>query len=119
MNPEETVKVTNKTRGTILAHKAHIANTPISRLRGLLGRNGLNQGEGLIIKPCSSIHTWFMRFTIDAVFLNKGNRVVSVARSLPPWRLFGTLFKGKMVIELPAGEATKSQTENGDMIEIQ
>lgn len=118
MESRKTVKVTNKTRGTILAQKAQIANTPLLRLKGLLGRRGLEQGEGLIIEPCNSIHTCFMRFPIDVLFLDKNYKIVSLTSNLSPWRLFGALFSGKIVLELPAGTLAETRTKNGDLIEI-
>ena len=118
MQPKKTVKITNKTRGTILAQKAQIANTPLLRLKGLLGRRGLEQGEGLIIEPCNSIHTCFMRFPIDVLFLDKNYKIVSLKSNLSPWRLFGALFMGKIVLELPAGTLAETRTKNGDLIEI-
>ena len=117
-DPQNTVRVSNKTRGTVLAQKAKIANTPLLRLRGLLGRSFLDQGEGLIIEPCSSIHTCFMRFPIDVLFLDNNNKIVLLANNLPPWRLFGTLFKGKIALELPTGTVIKTETKVGDFIEI-
>ena len=118
MQPKKTVKITNKTRGTILAQKAQIADTPLLRLKGLLGRRGLEQGEGLIIEPCNSIHTCFMRFPIDVLFLDKNYKIVSLTSNLSPWRLFGSLFMGKIVLELPAGTLAETRTKNGDLIEI-
>ena len=109
--------IVNKTRNVILADKAKIAHTPFSRIKGLLGRKGLEKGEGLIIKPCSSIHTFFMQFKIDVIFLDKENKVVAMAFSLPPARIFDTFFRGKLVIELPSGILEKTGTKVGDNIE--
>lgn len=111
-------KVTNKTKNTVLAKEAEVADTFPKRLKGLLGRSGLNIGQGFIIIPCSSIHTFFMKFPIDAIFLDKNNRVVALAESLSPSRLFGSWLKGRLVIELSAGTITKTQTTKGDQIDI-
>lgn len=113
------VRIVNQTRGTVLAEQAEVANTPFKRLKGLLGRQRLKQGEGLIIIPCSSIHTFFMRFSIDAVFLGKDGRVVALAESLPPTRLFGSLLKGKLVIELPCNTISQTKTSLNDCISMQ
>ncbi|MFH0867967.1 MAG: DUF192 domain-containing protein [Candidatus Woesearchaeota archaeon] len=112
------VKIVNKTKNTILAEKAEIANTPLKRMKGLLDKVALEHGEGLIIKPCSSIHTFFMRFCIDVIFLDRNNRVVALTESLSPWRLFGSALKGRMVIELPSGTIAKAKTSINDTIEI-
>ena len=111
-----TKRITNETKGTVLADRARVANTTLKRLKGLLGREALKDGEGLIIIPCSSIHTFFMRFSIDVVFLDRSNRVVAMARSLSPARLFSSMFKGNLVIELPVGTLTKTNTEISDQI---
>lgn len=118
MGLKSLVKITNKTKDTILAEKAQIADTHFDRLKGLLGRASLKQGEGLIIVPCSSIHTFFMKFSIDVIFLNKNYRVVLIANKLPPWRLFGVPFFERFVIELPSGIVKKTNTNIGDLIEI-
>jgi hypothetical protein len=97
----------------VCAHCA-IANTPWTRLRGLLGRGSLAPEEGLLIRPTSSIHMLFMRFAIDAVFLDKELRVVKVVRDLRPWR-FAAARGAKMVVELPAGSAG---VEPGDRLEL-
>ena len=83
-----------------------LAETALARLRGLLGRSGLSSGEGMLLRPASSIHTAFMRFPIDAVFLDRGDRVLKVAPELSPWRMAAC--KGaRAVLELPAGEAQR------------
>jgi uncharacterized membrane protein (UPF0127 family) len=83
-----------------------VGAAPPPRLRGLLGRNGLPPGEGLLLKPAGSIHTAFMRFAIDAVFLDRGNTVVKVASALRPWRT-AACRGARSVLELPAGEASR------------
>ena len=75
-------------------------------MRGLLGRDGLPQGEGLLIKPCGSVHTFFMRFPIDVVFLDRELSVLAVRPEVRPWRTAGTR-GGKVVLELGAGEAAR------------
>src|ERR687896_2706384 len=73
-----------------------VAETPLSRLRGLLGRAQLASGEGLLIRPTSAIHTYFMRFPIDAVFLDRDLVVVKIVSNLRPWR-FAARFGAKAV----------------------
>ncbi len=67
---------------------AEVARTFFERARGLIGRTRLPDGEGLLILKCNAIHTCFMRFAIDATFLDKDDRVVKVVRNVRPWRLF-------------------------------
>ena len=111
-------KIINKTNNTILAERAEIADTPFRRIKGLLGRKALKEGEGIVITRCSSIHTFFMRFSIDVAFLDRHNRIMAMANSLPPARLFSSLFKGKIAIELPAGTLRKTGTKLGNLVEI-
>jgi uncharacterized protein len=108
----------NVTRGTALATKLELAGTGESRRKGLLGRNGLPQGEGLWIAPCESVHTFFMRFAIDLVYLDREHRVKKVRSNVGPWRL-SACFSAHSVLELPAGTIRASQTECGDTVEIQ
>jgi uncharacterized protein len=92
--------------GTVVCERCLLAETPLARLRGLLGRSGLPSGEGLLLRPAGSIHTAFMRFAIDAVFLDATDRVVKVASALRPWRA-AACRGARAVLELPAGEAAR------------
>ena len=67
---------------------AEVARSFLARLRGLIGRRGLPPGQGLLILRCNAIHTFFMRFAIDAVFYDSEDRVVKVVRNVRPWRPF-------------------------------
>jgi hypothetical protein len=98
--------VRDVTAGVELAGSATWATSAWSRTRGLMLRKSLEPGEGLVIRPCGSIHMMFMRFEIDAVFFDKDGRVTRVARKVRPWIGFAFGGKGaKGVIELPAGSA--------------
>jgi uncharacterized membrane protein (UPF0127 family) len=84
-------------------------------MRGLLGRRDLPQGEGLLLRPASSVHTAFMRFPIDAVFLDRDGRVLKIARGLRPWNTaMGR--KARAVLELPAGESERRGIEVGERL---
>ena len=111
------VIVRNTTKGTELGDNVLLAGTAQTRNKGLLGRDGLDAGEGLWIKPCEAIHMFFMRFAIDAVFIDKKKRVTKIAANLRPWRLSAS-FKAHSVVELPAGTAQRTNTEPGDQLEI-
>jgi uncharacterized protein len=90
--------------GEILCSRCLIAERPWQRMRGLLGRARLEPGEGMLFRPAGSIHMFFMRFAIDAIFCDRDLVVVGVERNLRPWRVAGR--KGaKVVIELAAGSA--------------
>jgi uncharacterized membrane protein (UPF0127 family) len=103
--------------GSLVCERCLLAETPLTRLRGLLGRAGLEQGEGLLLRPASSIHMWFMRFPIDAVFLDRENRVLRVVEHLAPWRVAGCR-GAKAVVELPAGEAARVRLAVGDRLSL-
>jgi uncharacterized protein len=94
-----------------------LAETPLTRLRGLLGRAGLERGEGILLRPASSIHMWFMRFAIDAVFLDRDDRVLRIAADLRPWRLAGCR-GAKAVVELAAGECARVGLREGDTLVV-
>src|SRR3712207_4937418 len=97
------VTVVNVTRGAILAERAEVASSAWRRARGLLGCRALPAGGGLVIRPCSVVHTLGMAFTIDVVHLDVDGRVLRVVCSLRPWRL-GPLVRGsRFAVELPAG----------------
>jgi uncharacterized membrane protein (UPF0127 family) len=96
---------------TVCGH-CELANTIVSRMRGLLGRRGLAAGEGMLISPAPSVHTFFMRFTIDVVFLDKSGTIVKIAHSLRPWRTAGKR-KAVQALELPAGTAALHGLEPG------
>mgnify|MGYP001088066936 CR=1 FL=1 len=92
--------------GHVVCEHCLLAETALARLRGLLGRSGLSSGEGMLLRPASSIHTAFMRFPIDAVFLDRSDRVVKVASDLRPWRM-AACRGARTVLELGAGEAAR------------
>ncbi|MGB7264595.1 MAG: DUF192 domain-containing protein [Terracidiphilus sp.] len=110
-------QVLNVTRGTVLAVRLEAAHTGSSRRKGLLGREGLGHGEGLWITPCESVHTFFMKFPIDLVYLDRQHTVKKVRSSVGPWRLSGCL-TARSVLELPAGTIRETHTERGDTMEI-
>jgi hypothetical protein len=98
--------------GTVVCTHCEVADRTLSRMRGLLGRSGLGPGEGMLIKPAPSVMTFFMRFPIDVVFIDKAQTVVKIAHSLVPWRTAGA--RGAVAaLELPAGTAAALGLEPG------
>jgi hypothetical protein len=116
-NPDTRLQVLNLNRGTVLATCLEVANTGPKRNKGLLGRKGLAPGEGLWIVPCESVHTFFMQFPIDLVYLDRNNRIRKVRSSVPPWRL-SVCLSAHSILELPSGTIRESQTQAGDMLEF-
>ena len=111
------VKIVNTTKGCVLGDAIELADTGKTRRVGLLKRTGLRKGEGLWIVPTEAIHTFFMRFAIDILFLDRKNRVVKAVARLKPWRLAGS-WRGHSVLELPAGVIEETGTKRGDQIEV-
>jgi uncharacterized membrane protein (UPF0127 family) len=105
MKPMPQVALANG-EGTVVCEHCLLAETMFARLRGLLGRSGLSSGEGMLLRPAASVHTAFMRFSIDVVFLDREDRVVKVAADLRPWKAAGCR-GARTVLELPAGEAAR------------
>lgn len=92
--------------GSVVCEHCLVADRLWARMRGLLGRSELPRGEGILLRPAGSIHMFFMRFPIDAVFLDRKGTVVGVESELKPWRTARR--KGaKAVLELPTGEAER------------
>ena len=108
----------NRTKGRPLASRVVRADTAAARSKGLLGRDGMDREEGLWIVPCPMIHTFFMRFPIDAVFLDRGMRAVRVLEKLKPWRVSPWVLSAHSVLEL-AGGALGGAVEVGDILEIE
>lgn len=102
--------------GAVVCERCVIADTPLLRMRGLLGRDELAPGEGLWICPTASIHMFLMRFAIDAVFLDRDGVVVDVVANLKPWRT-ATRRHARSVLELAAGEAARRGIRVGDRLE--
>jgi uncharacterized membrane protein (UPF0127 family) len=92
------------------------ARNPWQRLRGLLGRSSLDEGSALVLEPCNSIHTFFMRFAIDAVFLDRGGSVVRAVAGLQPFRATRPHPSAVLVVELPAGTLARTGTCEGDRL---
>ena len=88
--------------GADIATAVTLADTRASRRRGLLGRDGMNEGEALMLSPCTAIHTFFMRFAIDVIFVDRDSRVVRTVSRMRPWRI-AIAWRARSVIELPAG----------------
>jgi uncharacterized membrane protein (UPF0127 family) len=112
------VLVRNQTRETVLAQAAEMADTSAKRRTGLLKHSRLEPGEGLWIVPCESVHTFFMKFPIDLVYLDKRKKVKKVRHAVPAWRLSACL-SAHSVLELPAGTIRETGTQPGDELTVE
>jgi uncharacterized membrane protein (UPF0127 family) len=114
---EQQFSLQNVRSGRVVATHVEFALDSQSRRRGLLGRDEFEKGAALIIAPCSSIHTFFMRFAIDAVFVSRDGRVLKTYSTLVPWRMAFSL-GAFAVIELPAGALSQSEPLQGDVMQV-
>jgi uncharacterized protein len=112
------VLVRNNTRRTVLAQGAEVADSSAKRRTGLLKHSRLEPGDGLWIVPCESVHTFFMKFPIDLVYLDKARKVRKIRKAVPAWRLSACL-SAHSILELPAGTIEETKTAVGDELEIE
>jgi uncharacterized membrane protein (UPF0127 family) len=112
------VLVRNQTRNTVLGDAVDVADTSEKRRVGLLKHARLDPGSGLWIVPCESVHTFFMKFPIDLVYLDKQRKVRKVRHAVPAWRLSACL-SAHSILELPAGTAEESGTLPGDELSFE
>lgn len=110
------VRVINPAREAVVGERVSVAQSMWARGRGLMWRAALEPGTGLLIDPCSSIHTMWMRFPIDVLYVDRDDVVVRADAAMPPWRI-GPLFTGaRYVVEVPAGTIERSGTAVGDRL---
>ncbi|MDQ4036602.1 MAG: DUF192 domain-containing protein [Chloroflexota bacterium] len=112
------VRVENATRGTTVAERVRVASSSVDRSVGLLRTPEVRPGEGLWIKRSPSIHMFFMRYPIDAVFVGKSGRVTKVVANLKPWRVVWWARGARDCLELRAGAAALSETQEGDELRL-
>ncbi len=114
----------NLTRGSILCASVEPALGTMERGRGLMGRAALEPGAGMLIGsgplvPMMWIHTFFMRFAIDLVFLDRAGRIVRIVPNVKPWRITAPVFGARSVLELEAGTAHRTSTRPGDEVRFE
>jgi uncharacterized membrane protein (UPF0127 family) len=108
--------ISNLTRNTVVASRVEVAKTPWLRMKGLLGRTAMGQGEALVITRCQSIHMFFMKFPIDVIFCDCRNNVVGLAKGIKPFCFSPIFFRASFAIELPAGTIHATGTQPGDLL---
>src|SRR3984893_15198315 len=111
------LKIFNRTRQTVLGTSVELADHGATRRKGLLGRSGLASGEGIWIVPCESVHTFWMKFPIDLVYLDRDKKVKKVRSDVAPWRISSCL-SAHSVLELGSGSIQKTRTKPGDLLEF-
>ena len=100
-----------------VATSVQLADTRRARRKGLLGRDSMRVDEAMVITPCVAVHTAFMRFAIDVVFVDRDGRAVQIVQDMQPWRMAASL-KGYAVIELAAGRVKSCGVQLGDRLSI-
>jgi uncharacterized protein len=115
------IRAFNKSRGTVLCARLENAGGLAGQGRGLLGRDGLEPGSGMLFEngrltPFMWMHMLFMRFAIDIVFLGRDDKIIRINSRLKPWRFSSMVFGARKALELPAGAAEDSRTQVGDLI---
>jgi uncharacterized membrane protein (UPF0127 family) len=108
----------NKTQNTVLVPHLEVATAFVDRGVGLLKRTSLNEQEGLWINPCNSIHTFFMKFSIDCIFITKDLVVDDLVENVAPWKVVFPRWRSRSVIELPSGFIRKSNVKKGDQLNV-
>ena len=114
----EALAIWNETRRALLAAHARMADTFWARGRGLIGKRPLRPGEALILRPCKGVHTWFMAYPIDVVYVDGADRVLDLDQEMRPWRLGRPRPRARYVIELPAGTIRRTGTRVGDRLRV-
>ncbi len=109
--------IRNAERGAVLAERAKLASSFTSRFFGLMGRKRIEDGGGLFLTHSASIHSFFMRFRFDAIFVDREGRVTKIVPSMRQWWIAFGGRGAKDVIELPAGTAARTNTRPGDLLE--
>lgn len=115
--PEGRFGLWNRRTGLPIATQLLPAFDSAARRQGLLGRTGLAAGEALVLAPCSAIHTAFMRFPLDLLFLDRSGAVLKTASGVRPWRIRAA-WRGFAVVELAAGALEASGTRRGDTVDV-
>lgn len=111
-------RVRRSSDDAVVCERCEVPNSTFGRMRGLLGRDGLEPREGMLIDRAPSVHMFFMRFPIDVVFLDRDWTVVGVRHGLRPWRVAGAR-RAVAALELPAGVAAATGIETGDVLVIE
>lgn len=111
--------IRNLTRGTVLAERVNTAQSLKSRIVGLIGQSSLVSGSALALPRCNSIHTFFMRFAIDVLFLDAKGKVAGKIENMLPFRISPIFWRAKTTIELPAGTLKNTATQLADYIVIE
>jgi uncharacterized membrane protein (UPF0127 family) len=111
------MKLINSTTGDVLAEQVRVAEGFLSRLIGLMGRKTMAGGSALVLRPCRSVHTFFMCFNIDLIFLDRRGMMVHLISDMPPFRISPVVRRASLVVELPGG-TVRNRLRPGDILRM-
>jgi len=112
------MKIYHRASGQCLAEEVTLANTFFKRLRGLMFRRRLAEAEALWLRPCNGVHTFWMLFSIDVIFLDQQLRIVKLVENMRPFRVTSPKFVASSVVEMPARTISRASLKVGDQLEI-
>lgn len=112
------MKVYARATGQLLADRVVLANTFFTRLRGLIGRRRLAPADALWLRPCNGVHTWWMHYAIDVIFLDRELRIVKLVENMRPFRLTAPHRAARSVLEMSVHTISQVQLKVGDQLEI-
>lgn len=112
------IEIKNITKNKIIVDNGYMANTFLTRLKGLLGKREIEDNEGICIYPCKSVHTFFMQFPIDIVFIDRDNKIIHITENLRHYRISKYVKNAEYVIEIGGSKSKKKDIEVGDEIDI-
>lgn len=112
------MEVLNKNTGKLLANKVIIADKFITRLKGLMFKKAIEDDVAMLIYPCNAIHTYFMNFSLDVIFISKEYEVLHIIENMPPGNRSSFIRRSMGVLEVPAGTIRKTNTKKGDFLNI-
>jgi uncharacterized membrane protein (UPF0127 family) len=118
VNNGRTATIRDLDTGAVVASKAGVAKSAWGRLKGLLGTGSLPAGGGLVIRPCTGVHTFFMRYPIDVVFVDDAGEAIAIYEDLSPFRATRVFPRAAAAIELPAGACREHGVKEGHRLEI-
>ncbi len=112
------LQLENSIKGSVIVPKLAVAPSLWKRTVGLLGIPHLQSGEALLLQPCTGIHTWFMRYSIDVLFLDKRGKVLRTVENLRPFRIAGPLLRARTVVEMAPGTLKHVSVKPGDILRV-
>ncbi|MFN0110068.1 MAG: DUF192 domain-containing protein [Blastocatellia bacterium] len=112
------MKFFHRATGQLLAEEVALANTFLTRLRGLIARSRLAPAQALWLRPCNGVHTWWMHYSIDVIFLDRDLRIVKLVENMRPFRLTAPHREARSVLEMAAHSISRAQLKIGDQLEL-